>query len=85
MTSYMNSLFYLNCLFYLAFIRKEKFTVFTKNGENPYVILEYFKFPYTKLVLTFKYAILLLFIIITRAFEKINLVCFNINIFPFTE
>ena len=80
MTSYMNSLFYLNCLFYLAFIRKEKFTVFTKNGENPYVILEYFKFPYTKLVLTFKYAILLLFIIITRAFEKINLVCFNINI-----
>ena len=80
MTKYMNPLFYLNCLYYLAFIRKEKFTVFTKHGDNPYVILEYFKFPYTKLVLTFKYAILLLFILITRSFERINFICFNINI-----
>jgi len=76
----MNSLFYLNCLFYLALIRKEKFTVFTENGDNPYVILEYFKFPYTKSVLAFKYLILFLFVLISRVFEKINLGCFNINI-----
>ena len=79
MTSYMNPLFYLNCLFYIVFVRKEKFTVFT-NGDNPYVIFEYFKFPHTKFVLTIKYAILLLFIIITRAFESFNLFGFNINI-----
>ena len=79
MTSYMNPLFYLNCLFYIVFIREEKFTVFTK-GDNPYVILEYFKFPHTKFVLTFKYVILLLFIFITRAFESFNLFCFKINI-----